>query len=96
MAVLKKEELKKKLIDYLSEIDGSDETEIELIEDISDSFDALGDDSFEQKYKDLKQKYIDRFKKEDKEKEDVEETEETETEETETEVTEKDIFEEVE
>ncbi|MBO5948961.1 hypothetical protein J6Q66_09030 [bacterium] len=93
MAVLKKEELKKKVIDYLSEVEGSDEREIELIEDISDTFETLGDDSYEQKYKDLKQKYIERFKKEDKEKENIEETEETE--ETEKEVTEKDIFEEV-
>ena len=82
------------MIDYLSEVEGSDEREIELIEDISDTFETLGDDSYEQKYKDLKQKYIERFKKEDKEKEDIEETEEKETEK-ETEVTEKDIFEEV-
>lgn len=93
MAVLEKEELKQKLIEHFSGVE--DDSSIEMIEDISDTFDSFGgDDSYKQKYEELKKKYVERFTKKGEEKEDVEEKEDAEEEKEDGEVTEDDIFEE--
>lgn len=96
MAVLDKEELKKKLIEHFSTLE--DDSAISMIEDISDSFESFGGDDtseWKTKYEEIKKKYVDRFlNKEEKPEEktdDEEEVEETETED-EGEVTEEDIF----
>lgn len=96
MAVIEIEDLKNQLIEHFQ--DSDDDAAIEMIENISDTLDAVGTDSgseWESKYKDLKAKYIERFKKkEEKEDDSDEETDgdsDEETEETE-ETTEDDIF----
>ena len=96
MAVLDREELKKKLIEHFSTLE--DDSAISMIEDISDSFDSFGGDDtneWKTKYEEIKKKYVDRFlNKEEKPEEKGDE--ETEVEETEKEdegvVTEEDIF----
>lgn len=96
MAVLEKEELKKKLIEHFSTLE--DDSAISMIEDISDSFDVFGGDDtneWKTKYEEIKKKYVDRFlnKEEKPEEKADDETEVEETEpENEGEVTEEDIF----
>lgn len=97
MAVLEREELRKKLIEHLSSLD--DDSAIELIEDVSDSFDAFGGDDtneWKKKFEELKKKYVDRFLNKEETSEEEKADEETEVEETEEkeagEVTEEDIF----
>lgn len=70
MAKLSKDELIEKVKKYVG--DRTDDETIELIEDISDSFDSSDADKWKQKYEDnnkmWRDKYISRFveKKEDK------------------------------
>lgn len=78
---LSKEDLKKKV----NEMEIDDETKIELLEDIEDSFEVESDNTeleeIKTKYEELKEKYKARFldsdsKEEEEEKEEVKEVEE--------------------
>ena len=83
---LSKEDLKKKV----NEMSIDDETKIELLEDIEDSFEVEDDNTeleeIKTKYEELKEKYKARFldsdsKEEEEEKEEVKEVEEVDVEE---------------
>ena len=83
---LSKEDLKKKV----NEMEIDDETKIELLEDIEDSFEVESDNTeleeIKTKYEELKEKYKARFldsdsKEEEEEKEEVKEVEEVDVEE---------------
>lgn len=83
---LSKEDFKKKV----NEMEIDDETKIELLEDIEDSFEVESDNTeleeIKTKYEELKEKYKARFldsdsKEEEEEKEEVKEVEEVDVEE---------------
>lgn len=66
MSILSKEELQKRLKEKFG--DSTDDNDLSFIEDITDTYDSLSNDSvaqeletMKQKYSDLHQKYRDRF-----------------------------------